>query len=365
MKLQSQAEQAAEAIRRQILARRWVDVLPGIVALGEEFRVNRNTIRKALKILEMEEWLESLGQGRNRRITESEKSAARRMRVGIMRYELNDPSLLEWLEAVRHQLEAAGHLVVIAPECLSLMKMNVRRIAKAVSKCEVDAWVVVAGSRQVLEWFIAQPTPVMSMCGHSQGLPMAAVTLDIETGFPQMLERLIHLGHRRIALLSRSTLPAVRKGAQPGQGIRLLMRTMEAHGLPCGPDNWPSFENDADRLYDCLNRLFAKNPPTAIFVDESFLAHVVFQYLMRHGFRVPEDVSLVCSEPSITEGWSQPLIAHLRWSFKPMATRTSKWVNKLARGMKDVADVRIRIEFIEGESMGPAPRAPRAGKGGK
>ncbi len=353
IKIQTHPEQVAEAIRAEILAGTWKDTLPGIVALEKEFKVNRNTIQKALKILEGKKWLVSRGQGSSRQIVAPKDYEPKTLKVGMLLYEEVDSSKGEWIVDSMHHLEEAGHSVVVVPETLSSMKMNVQRVARAVAKYDVDAWLVVAASDNVLRWFMSQPKPALSICGRSSRLSMAAISLDLVGVFKQMMDRLISLGHRQIVCLSRENKPTEIKIQLAGPGI--VAQSLSNHGLSFSSYNWPCFENDPVKLHRCLDRLFRGTPPTAFVVDESFLATVVYHHLIQRGLRVPEDVSIFCSEPSITSGWSQAVISHTNWSSKSMVKPTLRWIKTVALGRNDISHTLIKVDYVEGDTIGPAP----------
>ena len=356
IKLLTHPQQVAEAIQAEIVAGKWKGILPGIVALEKELKVNRNTVQKALKILEGKRVLVSRGQGSRRQIVALTDHPPKALKVGMLLYEEVDQSKGEWIVESMHHLEEAGHSVVVAPETLSSMKMNVQRIARAVSKCDVDAWLVVAASDNVLRWFIGQPTPVLSICGSSSRLPIASISLDYYGVFTQMMERLISLGHRRIVCLSRENKPMEfeRQLASPGT----MAQSLSAHGLSFSSYNWPCFENDPGKLHRCLDRLFRGTPPSAFIVDESFLATVVYHDLIQRGLKVPGDVSMFCSEPAATLGWSQAVISHINWSSKDMVRPTLRWIRNVSLGREDLSHSLIKVDYVEGDTIGPAPGAP-------
>ncbi len=356
IKLLTHPEQVAESIRAEIFAGKWRGKLPGIVALEKEFKVNRNTIQKALKILEGKKLLVSRGQGSSRQIVAPTDNAPRALKVGMLLYEEVDSSKGEWIVDSMHHLEEAGHSVVVVPETLSSMKMNVRRVARALSKYDVDAWMVVAASDNVLRWFMSQPTPALSICGSSSRLPIAAISLEFYGVYKRVIDRLISLGHRQIVCLSRENMPTEieRQLASPGP----VAQSFSNHGLSFSSYNWPCFENDPVKLHRCLDRLFRGIPPTAFVVDESFLATVVYHDLIQRGLRVPEDVSIFCSEPSITSGWSQAVISHLNWSSKAMVRPTLRWIKNVSLGRKDLSHTFIKLEYVEGDTIGLAPSLP-------
>lgn len=71
-----------------------------------------------------------------------------------------------------------------ASRCLGDMGMDVRRVARFVRGTATDAWVVVGGSRDVLEWFASQSLPAFALFGRNRRVPMASASPDKIPGIP-------------------------------------------------------------------------------------------------------------------------------------------------------------------------------------
>jgi hypothetical protein len=69
-----------------------------------------------------------------------------------------------------------GNLLLLTEKEL---RMDVKRVGRMVRQTATDAWVVGAGSREVLEWFAAQPLPAFALFGRRDGLPLAGVGPDM------------------------------------------------------------------------------------------------------------------------------------------------------------------------------------------
>ena len=99
-------------------------------------------------------------------------------------------------------------------------------------------------------------------------------------------------------------------------------------------------------------------PPTAVIANESFLFNAVYHHLSNHGLRVPQDVSLICTELDRNHTWCRPSVAHIRWDHRPVMRRVVRWANNVARGNKDLRQTLTKATFVEGGTIGPAPAAP-------
>ncbi|MFZ9936015.1 MAG: hypothetical protein ACO3JG_03040 [Luteolibacter sp.] len=71
---------------------------------------------------------------------------------------------------------------------------------------------------------------------------------------------------------------------------------------------------------------------------------------------VPADVSLVCTDGHHTFTWCRPTIAHIRWDYRPVLRRIVRWANHIARGKEDRRQTLSKAEFVDGETVGPAPK---------
>jgi LacI family transcriptional regulator len=113
---------------------------------------------------------------------------------------------------------------------------------------------------------------------------------DSRTGARLLIDHLIDLGHRRIALING---PRTISSAQDrADGYR---DSLEAHGLAVEEDLifQGNFKQESGRRL--TQRAVLCDPrPTAIFAANNFIALGVLQALQETGLRVPEDMALVC-----------------------------------------------------------------------
>jgi DNA-binding LacI/PurR family transcriptional regulator len=227
--------------------------------------------------------------------------------------------------------------------------MDVKRVSRMVARTEADAWVVGAGSREVLEWFAKQKTPAFALFGRMEGLPIAGTKPDHVPAFAAATRHLAGLGHRRIALLARSE----RRLPDPGRAERAFLEELEVHGIRTGTYNLPDWEGSPESIYPCLESLFGATPPTALFVEEAPMFFAAQQFLSNRGLRVPQDVSLVCADADRSFEWCRPTVAHIRWDHRPVVRRVLRWAAKVSRDKEDRRQSFTKAEFVEGGTVGP------------
>lgn len=346
----SVSAQVAAHLRTEMARGVWGGKMPGRDRLAAELGVNRKTVESALRQLEREGVLAGQGAGRKRQIIMPPGGVALRpLQVTIL---LGEPSDRQqsYIVELRHALANAGHQVSLAGRTLVDLKMEVKRIGRLVERTDADAWVVVAGSREVLEWFAARAVPVFALFGRRRGVPIAAIGPDKVSTTTAATRRLIALGHHRIVTLARPR----RRLPQPGAGERAFLEAMTAHGIPTGAYNMPDWKETVEGFNGCLDSLFRVTPPTALIVDEAPFVTAALLFLARRGLRVPEDVSLVCTDHDPSFEWCDPPIAHIRWNSQPVVRRILQWSTNVSCGKEDLRQTLIPAEFIAGGTIGPA-----------
>ena len=350
IRLLSSAGQAAEFLRMEIMNGNIRNIMPGVLRLERELGINRKTVDSALYKLEKEGILVGQGVGRRRKIVLPKGAASvRSLTIGILIGDRSDRNV-DYLIELRHELEVVGHRVIYSSKSMSELDMDQRRIARLVKRTSVDAWVVVAGSRDVLEWFSQQDKPVIALFGRRRGLSIAAVGPDKAPCFAAATRSLIVFGHKRIVLLARPR----RRLPVPGAPEQAFLDEMTANGIKVSDYNFPDWDESIEGLYSRLEKLFSVSPPTALIVDEAGPFIAVQQFLAQRKLRVPQDVSLICTDADPVFAWCPQSIAHIRWDSVPAVRRIVRWVAKVAVGEKDLRQTYTPVEFVPGDTIGPA-----------
>ena len=345
----SAVEQVVEHLRKELYRGAWHGTMPGGDRLAKELAIGRNTVEVALQQLEKEGLLVGQGSRRRRLIELPQNKVRTSLRVAILRFEVEDNSQDSIIE-VEHRLSAAGHTPFYPAKTLCDMDMDVKRVAQFVKQTEADAWVIVAGSREVLEWFEKRPEPAFALFGRRQNVDIASVGPQTEPTIVSIARRLVELGHHRIVLLSRRD----RRLPKPARFERAFLGELEARGLEVGSYNLPDWEETRQGLHQRLDSLFQLTPPTALIIHEPPLFNAALLYLAGRGIRVPRDVSMVCTDPDRSFSWCEPPISHITWDIHKAASRVVRWAANVNLGKEDRRQTHIKAEFVEGGAIGPA-----------
>lgn len=349
----SPSQQVAQHLRARIMRGAWNSLMPGAPQLAEEFGIDRKTVEAALKLLEQDGLLIAQGPGKKRKIHLPKNPTPTKLRIALLASEDSDRSL-NYMVEIHHKLSEDGHNAFYSSRYLNDLDMDVRRVARLVKQTEADAWIVVSANREVLEWFSEQPFPSFAMFGRRIGLKIPAVGPDKLPPLLEATRALIRFGHRRIVLMTRPR----RRLPVPGTSEKAFLAELEHHGLPVGDYNLPPWEETIEDYHARLETLFRSTPPTALIVDEVVLFLATQQFLAKKRIRVPEDVSLICTDTDPCFDWCQPEISRISWDIAPVVRRVVRWASQISHNKTDFRQTLTPARFISGGTIGPVRKEP-------
>lgn len=345
-------EQVTEHLRTALHEGKWQERLPGRERLAGELGVNAKTIEAALRHLERDGLLVNPGKGRRRHIVTGENRPVAPLRIALLLSEKDD-ARVDFIVDIRHQLLLSGHDAFHAEQSLGDLAMNPDRISGLVSRTTADAWIAVAGSREVLEWFAAGPIPAFALFGPMSGIRIAGAGPRKAPAIAEATRTLLALGHRRVVMLVRPR----RRHPHPGVPERAFLDELQAHGIVPAPYHLPEWEESPERFHAMLESIFRVTPPTALIVDEAAFFVAVMQFCLARRLRVPEDLSLVCTDADPVFSWCRRSVAHIDWNRGPVLRRVFQWADQLSRGKSDLRQAGSVARFVPGETIGPVPRS--------
>jgi predicted transcriptional regulator len=280
----SPSMQVAEHLKSEILRGRWRNEMPGVIRLSTELGVNRTTIEAGLRLLEKQGLLVPQGAGKQRHVVRPEDSLTPDIQVTILLYQEEDTTD-QLCVGLRHELDKTGFRARFAPKTLADLGMRPAAVAKLIDNTESDAWIVLAGSREVLECFADRGMPAFAMFGQRKGVEIAGAGPDKLPALQTAVSRLLELGHRKISLIvGRELREPVR-----GPFASTFLDELANHGLPVNPAyNLPDWGDDGHGLRRCLDNLFKITPPTALILDQAILFHAAQNHLARSDDRAVE-----------------------------------------------------------------------------
>ncbi len=343
-------EQVSLHLEAEILSGNLSGKMPGMKTLSQILGINHKTADGAVKILEAKGLVRSHGSGQKRSITPAGAVSRKALKVNIL---LSDPddAMHHCMINIRDQLIRTGHLANFAPKSLSELKMDPMRIQKLIAKHPADAWIVQAASREVLQWLSQQPFPAFGLFGRIRNIPIAGAGTAKEPAILKAVSELYELGHRLIVMLVREEqcMP------HPGPIPRAFLEALTAHGIQAGRYNLPHWQMSSDSFRNCLDSLFQHTPPTALFISEAPLFIAAQQHLAYKGIVAPNQVSMVCHDPSAAFHFCSPAISHIGYDLNPCIRRVLQWVKHVAADKPDHRQALSKSVFVRGGTIAPPP----------
>jgi DNA-binding LacI/PurR family transcriptional regulator len=266
----------------------------------------------------------------------------------ILLYEASDRNA-NYMVDLLHRLQGAGHEAIFAEKTMRDLGMRVKRIARFVEGSSADAWVVMAGSRDILEWFAGRQTPTFALFGRNSRSPLASLSLQKAEALIDLADRLVNLGHRRIVILAREE----RRKPTPAYLEQVFLDRLAERGILTGPYNLPDWGDSPKEFGQMLDSLFRHTAPTALIVDQPSLCIAMLQHLSRLKLTAPADVSLACTDMSDSFEWCHPGIAHIAWDPRPVINRVVKWADNIGRGKDDRRKIASKVRLVPGGTIGP------------
>jgi len=350
LQILSPSEQVALHLEQEIDSCNLAGLLPGMKSLSVELGVNHKTVDAAVRILEGKGLVTSNGTGRRRSITPHRTSVRKALRVNILHYDPDDTKH-HYMIRIRDELLRAGHQAAFGPKSLTELRMDLARIQNSINRNPADAWIVQSAGREVLEWFSQQDFPSFALFGRFRDVPIAGTGTGKEDAIVDAVHRLHELGHRRIVMLVQEEQCVPHPAAIP----RVFLGALEELGIPSGRYNLPYWQKGGESFRKCLDSLFQHTPPTALFIPEPPLFIAAQQHLARRGIVAPDQVSMICHDPSPVFHHCHPSIAHIGYDLGPCIRRVLEWVKHVATQKPDLRQTLSKSSFVPGGTVGPPP----------
>lgn len=348
LRILSKTEQIAAFLRSELLRGRWQGQMPGRKEIAFEFGLNERAVEDALRLLELDGLLLPQGAGRKRKISLVQLRAERCMKIGLMLYEESDRFLPYLVDLIR-RLEEAGHQVHIAEHTLVKLNLDCKKTERMTSAMNVDSWIVMAASKEILRMLLASGKPVMAVFGRFNDLPVAAVGVKKIPALRQVVQRLYQMGHRKIVMMAREE----RLKPYPAAYERAFLHELQCLGISTSSYHLPEWENHKNGFHRCLDELFRITPPTALLLSEPLEFLAAQQHLAGLGVVAPRDVSLICGDPSPLFDWSEPPVSHIQWNAIRLVRRIWEWADHVSHQIPDLKQFHVQATFVEGGSIGP------------
>jgi DNA-binding LacI/PurR family transcriptional regulator/DNA-binding transcriptional regulator YhcF (GntR family) len=347
----SLTDQVTELLRNGMLEGRWRGTLPGRDRLAEELGCSHWTIEAALKRLSKQGMVISQGTGKRRQIVlTTDPAKPKSLRLKILLYEAWDRQA-DYLLNLVSRLHDEGHIAEFSSKTMEELGMNPERIARYVNKIEADAWIVIAGPLDVLEWFATQPIPAFGIFGRLSNVSLPSFAVNKIDAVRELVDHLVEHGHKRIVMIVREEW----RKPKLGRLQQSFIERLNQNGIQTSTYNLPDWGNSPEELHRAINSLFQHTPPTALIIAQPQLFLAVIQHLACLNISAPKDISLACTDISSNFSWFVPNVTHIQWDSRPLIKRVIKWARNVSRKKDDFQKSVYNARLVHGGMIGPVP----------
>ena len=356
----SLVSQTADILRKAIRQREWRDRLPGETQLSQVLQISRPTLRAALQILQREGLLQA-PQGRARRILRlpgpSASVASGSRNVGFLTFVplLNHRSFsLFRIAELYHALRSAGMKLQVCERVDLSRRFSPASCAELVREVSPRCWILHHTSAEAVEWFARQGHSCIVMGSCPEGIRLPSLDTDYHALGRHAATEFFRRGHRHLALvLPEHPLPG---DLATAEGAR---EQVASHAPGAASVKVISLGERPNHALATLERAMRTRPPcTGFLVNRTSSLLVLQGAFLRMGIRVPQDASVVLRDEEVSLNHPSLSLARYSLNSRTASAKLCRMVLRLAvDGHLPPRRCLLFPRFVEGESLGPAPRS--------
>jgi LacI family transcriptional regulator len=286
--------QVVEALLKGIERGEWAGRLPGALALSRQLQVSRETMLNALRQLHRQGII-CVSHGRSTRILRAPGRRGADEALRIIRMITPPPDREDspffncLIEELLLALQKTDYRLELHTQASYFHESPLKKIGDLVAHMPSACWILGSTRARVQRWFAQRKIPAVVLGSCHAGLELPSIDRDYQAVSLHAVRMLVSRGHRSIALF-------LRKSGMAGDEITRQSFVKACVSSPGGvvkPSVWyhaGSLETICPILEQQL-RLRAR--PTAILVAGAAHALTVMTHVMRMGFRIPQDLTVV------------------------------------------------------------------------
>ena len=138
------------------------------------------------------------------------------------------------------------------------------------------------------------------------------------------------------------------------KSVIAFLDELKSHKIQTSDFNLPDWKESSKGFNDLLESLFKITLPTAIITDEAYQYIAAQQFFLNKGIRVPQQLSLICSDYAPLFRWCLPTVSHISWNYNVILSRILRWAMNVKSGKLDLQQTSLNATFIEGGTIGPS-----------
>ncbi|MDE7030398.1 MAG: substrate-binding domain-containing protein, partial [Lachnospiraceae bacterium] len=190
--------------------------------------------------------------------------------------------------------------------------------------------------------------------GKLDGTRCHAVRIDSMKAMELLMNHLLELGHRKIALVGgRQNVLATFEKHQMYKQLLREHRIAYDQELVLDDDGGYVFDTGYDKMNEMLDR---RTDMTAVIAVNDFTAMGVMKSLNEHGIRVPQDMSVVSYDNTYLCEMTMPKLTSIDYNYEEYGRMLIDTSIAMIEGRKKDTLRMVTPNLIVRESSGPVPK---------
>jgi LacI family transcriptional regulator len=277
--------------------------------------------------------------------------------IGVLAADIRNPYYASLFVACEQAARAMGYTVIL---CNSLGEMeNEVELLQNMKEQKVDAIIQLGGRVDDLvsnvEYVeivnqVMSTTPVI-VTGKLDGTMCHAVRIDSMKAMDILMNHLLELGHTRIALIGgrQDVLATFEKY----QKYKLILKehNIDYDESLVSNDGGYDFETGYTKMNEMLDK---KVVPTAVIAINDFSAIGVMKSIAEHGYKIPEDISVVSYDNTYMAQMVTPKLTSIDYNYDEFGRNLIDTAVKLVEGNKNDMLIMVTPTLVVRESSGKA-----------
>lgn len=278
--------------------------------------------------------------------------------IGIIAADIRNPFYAELFVCCEQAAKEAGYTVMLS-NCMSDTAQEEWLLDKMQER-QADAIIQIGGrvddllsNMEYVEKVnqIMNTTPVV-ITGKLDGTKCHMVRIDSMKAMELLMEHLLSLGHKKIALLGgdMEVFSTYEKLVQYKQ-------MLTKNRIPFDPELIMPGSYNEESGYELMNGMFEKGViPTAVVAINDFAAAGVMRSIQEHGLRIPEDISLVSYDNTFIAQLMIPKLTTIDYNYKEFGKKLVQTAIDAIEGREEEILQAVTPVLIVRESSGQAPK---------
>ncbi|MDE6983168.1 MAG: LacI family transcriptional regulator [Lachnospiraceae bacterium] len=280
--------------------------------------------------------------------------------IGVLAADIRNPYYASLFVACEQAAREVGYTVVLY-NSLGKMENEVELLGK-LQEQKVDAIIQFGGRVDDLfsnAEYVEIVNQIMStipviVTGKLDGTRCHAVRIDSMKAMELLMNHLLELGHRKIALVGgRQNVLATFEKHQMYKQLLREHRIAYDQELVLDDGGGYVFDTGYDKMNEMLDR---RTDMTAVIAVNDFTAMGVMKSLNEHGIRVPQDMSVVSYDNTYLCEMTMPKLTSIDYNYEEYGRMLIDTSIAMIEGRKKDTLRMVTPNLIVRESSGPVPK---------